>query len=77
MKKTPLKFLLLGCCVFQVASAYQMADISFVLADKALLEEIGVITPVDKILVTEETSLQEEDELLLGVEEQDKEVPNK
>jgi hypothetical protein len=55
-------FLLLS---FQEAFAYQLADISFVLADEKLLEEIGVITPVDKKMVEEKTELKEK------VEQQD------
>jgi|GEM_PF-4100197 len=49
-------FLLLS---FQEAFAYQLADISFVLADEKLLEEIGVITPADKKTVEEKTELKE------------------
>ena len=47
---------------FEGVAGYQMADIAFVLADDALLQEIGVIAPVDKKPVEEKVELKEQHE---------------
>ena len=73
MKKKTIRTLFL-LTVFQGAFAYQMADISFVLADDTLLEEIGVIASVDKKSVEEKVKLKERIELVISVLEHEKEL---
>jgi len=72
MKKTVRALFL--AVTFQGIYAYQMMDISFVFADEALLEEIGVITRVDKKSVEEKTKLKERIELVISILEHEKEL---
>ncbi len=70
--KKHLKFLFL-LTFFQETSAYQLADISFVLADTDLLKEIGVIAS-DKGPVEEKAKLKEKIELVISLLENEKEL---